>query len=144
MRRHYTAAVRTVFAFPAASREETAGLLTEHLPRQSHPWVLNGALYVDIDDEVTGTLYRDWAPDELAALESAVGRRPGWAVQIDISGRVDGTPEVHQLLGLLLARGGVAFDDYTVHAWSLPETMTGSTVGGLRFFDFKAYHDERR
>ncbi|GIF41592.1 hypothetical protein BC793_11143 [Actinoplanes xinjiangensis] len=141
---HYTPAVRTVFAFPAGSREETIALLTNSLPQQSNPWVMNGALYIDIEDEGNGTLYVDWEADELAVLDAAVGHRPSWAVQIDISGRVDGTTEVHQLLTKLLARGGVAFDDYTIHAWSLHEIENGSTVDGLRFFDFKKHHARTR
>jgi hypothetical protein len=97
-RQHYTPAVRTVFAFPAGSREETIALLTISLPQQSNPWVMSGALYIDVEDEGNGTLYVDWEADELAVLDAAVGHRPSWAVQIDISGRVDGTTEVHQLL----------------------------------------------
>ncbi|MEV4283127.1 hypothetical protein [Actinoplanes xinjiangensis] len=133
--------MRTVFAFPAGSREETIALLTIALPQQSNPWVMNGALYIDIEDEGNGTLYVDWETEELAALDAAVGHRPSWAVQIDISGRVDGTTELHQLLTRLLAHGGVAFDDYTVHAWSLQEIANGSTVDGMRFFDFSKHHD---
>lgn len=136
--------MRTVIAFPAGDRQETITLLTERLPGRSRPWLMDGVLYVDIDDEATGTLYVDWGPDDLAVLHAAVGRRPDWAVIIDVSGRVDGTAEVHRLLGLLLARGGVAFDDYTDHAWSLPEISSGTTVDGLRFFDFRTHHDRRR
>jgi hypothetical protein len=136
--------VRTVFAFPALSRERTIEVLTEHLPERSNPWVMNGALYIDIEDERNGTLYVDWEADELAVLDAAVGHRPSWAVQIDISGRVEGTADVRQLLKLLLASGGVAFDDYTDHAWSLPEIIDGSTFNGLCFFDFKNYRGRRR
>ncbi|GGN59131.1 hypothetical protein GCM10010112_13740 [Actinoplanes lobatus] len=122
--------MRTVFAFPAGRRADTVALLT-------HP---RDGLYISIEDEGNGTLYVDWDPDELAVLEEAVGHRPGWAVQIDISGRIDGTAEVHDLLAVLLADGGVAFDDYTTHAWTLPEIQNGTAVDGLRFFDFHTYH----
>ncbi|MEV0900394.1 hypothetical protein [Actinoplanes sp. NPDC049802] len=135
----YNPAMRTVFAFPASSREKAIELLTEHLPERSRPWVMNGALYIDIEDEGNGTLYVDWEPEALAVLDAAAGRRPHWAVQIDISGRIDGTADVRQLLELLLSAGGVAFDDYTNHAWSLPEIKNGSTFSGLGFFDFKNY-----
>ena len=119
-------------------------MLMENLPDQSPPWVMNGALYIDIEEAGNGSLYLDWDRMELAELDAAVGNRPRWAVQIDVSGRVDGTADVRQLLELLLDSGGVAFDDYTDHAWSLQEIMAGSTFDGLRFFDFKKYHDRRR
>ncbi|MBW6435628.1 hypothetical protein KZ829_17955 [Actinoplanes hulinensis] len=121
--------MRTVFAFPAGERADTVALLAGH----------HNGLYISIEDEGDGTLYVDWNQDELAALEKAVGHRPGWAVQIDISGRIDGTAEVHDLLDVLLADGGVAFDDYTTHAWTLAEIQDGTTVDGLRFFDFRTY-----
>jgi hypothetical protein len=71
-------------------------------------------------------------------LDAATGGRPSWAVQIDISGRIDGTDEVHRVLALLLDGGGVAFDDYTSHAWTLPEIQSGASFNGRRFFDFRA------
>ncbi|WP_329349527.1 hypothetical protein OG226_18800 [Streptomyces sp. NBC_01261] len=37
-------------------------------------------------------------------------------LDIDISGRIDGTAEVHRLIVLLLERGGVATDDYSARA----------------------------
>lgn len=42
-----------------------------------------------------------------------MGALPSWAVQIDVSGRVDGHVEVMSLLLVLLGSGGVAVDDYT-------------------------------
>jgi hypothetical protein len=132
--------MRTVFAFPAGGRAEVVALLDRHFPQQRHPWVMNGALYLNIDDELSGHLYSDWEPEAVAALVAATGTRPGWAIQIDVSGRIDGTDEVHQILTLLLGRGGVAFDDYTDHAWSLREIQSGASVGGLRFFDFRTFH----
>lgn len=80
----------------------------------------------------------------MAVLESVVGHRPTWAVQVDISGRIDGTAEVHQLVALLLERGGVAIDDYSCHPWTLQEIESGAVIDGLRFFDFRAYHELHR
>jgi hypothetical protein len=131
--------VRTVFAFPAGERAATIALLDQHFPQQRHPWVMNGALYIEIDDERSGSLYSDWEPEAVAALVSVTGQRPEWALQIDISGRIDGTDEIHQILALLLDHGGVAFDDYTEHAWTLQEIQSGALMDGLRFFDFRAY-----
>ncbi|MEV0136806.1 hypothetical protein AB0H83_51330 [Dactylosporangium sp. NPDC050688] len=132
--------VRSIFVFPAGDRAETVGLLDRHLPQQRHPWLCNGAVYLEIADGESGHLYSDWTPADLAALDAATGQRPNWAVQIDVSGRIDGTEDVVHLMTLLLSRGGVAFDDYTAHAWTLPEIQSEAQVDGLRFFDFRGYH----
>ncbi|MGI5440036.1 hypothetical protein ACQEV4_22425 [Streptomyces shenzhenensis] len=132
--------MRSVFVFPAGERAETVASLDRHLPEQRDPWTVEGNLYIEIDDEETDYLFSDWAPDDVVALEAAVGRRPTWAVQIDVSGRIDGTTEVHQLVELLLQPGGVATDDCSAHAWTLQEIKTGAVNDGLRFFDFRAHH----
>ncbi|MCX5414851.1 hypothetical protein [Streptomyces sp. NBC_00059] len=133
--------MRTVFVFPAGERAECVALLDRHLPEQRIPWTPDGNLYIDIDDERAGCLFSDWDPGEVAILDAALGHHPGWAVQIDISGRIDGTPEVHRMVALLLENGGVATDDYTAHPWTLPEILGGAVVDGLRFFDFRGYHE---
>ncbi|MEU7838285.1 MULTISPECIES: hypothetical protein [unclassified Nonomuraea] len=71
----------------------------------------------------------------MAVLEAAVGHHPTWAVQIDISGRIDGTAEVHQMVALLLEHGGVATDDYSVHPWTLQEIKSETVI---------AYHELNR
>jgi hypothetical protein len=136
--------MRSVFVFPAGERAETVASLDRHLPESRDPWTVEGNVYIEIDDEQTGYLFSDWDPDDVAALEAAVGHRPTWAVQIDISGRIDGTTEVHQLVGLLLEHGGVATDDYSGHPWTLQEIKSGAVNDGLRFFDFRAYHELNR
>ncbi|MEJ8640138.1 hypothetical protein [Streptomyces sp. MS2.AVA.5] len=65
-------------------------------------------------------------------------------MQIDISGRIDGTAEVHRMMVLLLEHGGVVTDDYTTHPWTLPEILSGAVIDGLRFFDFRGYHELSR
>ncbi|MBM7440031.1 hypothetical protein [Streptomyces sp. HB132] len=45
---------------------------------------------------------------------------------------------------LLLERGGVATDDHTTHPWTLSEIVSGAVIGGLRFFDFRGYHELNR
>lgn len=127
--------VRSVFVFPAGERAETVASLDRHLPEQRDPWTVDGNLYIEIDDEQAGYLFSDWDPDDVAVLEAAVGHRPRWAVQIDISGRIDGTAEVHQLVELLLEHGGVAIDDYSAHPWTLQEIKSGAVNDGLRFFE---------
>ncbi|GGN95258.1 hypothetical protein GCM10011579_095630 [Streptomyces albiflavescens] len=136
--------MRSVFVFPAGERAETVASLDRHLPEQRDPWTVEGNLYIEIDDEQTGYLFSDWDPDDVAALETALGHRPTWAVQIDISGRIDGTIEVHQLVELLLEHGGVATDDYCGHPWTLQDIRSGALSDGLRFFDFRAYHELNR
>ncbi|MFJ4834514.1 hypothetical protein ACIP79_32090 [Streptomyces sp. NPDC088747] len=133
--------MRSVFAFPAGERAETVASLDRHLPAQRDPWTVEGNLYIEIDDEQTGYLFSDWDSDDVAALEAAVGHRPTWAVQIDISGRIDGTREVHRLVELLLENGGVATDDYSAHPWTLQEIKSGALNGGLGFFDFRAHRE---
>jgi hypothetical protein len=54
---------------------------------------------------------------------------------IDVSGRIDGTAEVHHLVARLLQRGVVAMDDYSAHAWTLQEIESKTMIDGRRFFD---------
>ncbi|NEA66784.1 hypothetical protein [Streptomyces sp. SID12488] len=136
--------MRSVFVFPAGERAETVASLDQHLPQQRDPWSLDGNLYIDIGDEQSGHFFSDWDPDEVAVLEAAVGHHPGWAVQIDISGRIDGTTEIRQLVALLIEHGGVALDDYSTHPWTLQEIESGTVIGGLRFFDFRTHHGLHR
>jgi len=146
--------MRTVFVFPAGGRAETIAALDRHLNQQRHPWTLDGNLYIDIDEEQNGCLFSDWEPDEVTVLDAAVGYHPTWAVQIDyhptwavqidISGRIDGTAEVHRLTALLLEHEGVAIDDYSAHPWTVQEIRSGAVIDGLRFFDFRAYHELNR
>jgi hypothetical protein len=118
--------MRTVFVFPAGERAETVAALDRQLPQQRKPWVLADGLYIDIDDEQTGYLFSDWDPDDVAAVEGALGHHPTWAVQIGISGRIDGTAEVHQLVALLLEYGGVATDAYSDRPWTLQDIESGA------------------
>ncbi|MET8435948.1 hypothetical protein ABZV61_24785 [Streptomyces sp900116325] len=136
--------MRSVFAFPAGERAETVASLDRHLPQQRDPWTLDGNLYIEIVNEQTGYLFSDWDPDDVAVLEAALGHHPTWAVQIDISGRIDGTAELHQLLAVLLKRGGLATDDYSAHPWTMQDIESGAVNDGLRFFDFRAYHELNR
>jgi hypothetical protein len=71
--------VRTVFAFPTGERAETIALLDRHFPQQRHPWVMNGALYIEIDDQRSGSLYSDWELEAVAALVAVTGELPARA-----------------------------------------------------------------
>jgi hypothetical protein len=133
--------MRSVFVFPAGERAETVASLNRHLPQQGGSWTLDANLYIAIDDEQVGHLFSDWDPGDVAALEAAIGHHPTWAVEVEISGRIDGTAEVRQLVALLLGRGGVATDDYSAHPWTLQEIESGAVAGGLRFFDYRTYDE---
>jgi hypothetical protein len=133
--------MRTVFIFPAGERAETVASLDRHLPQQGDWWTLDRALCITIDDEQAGHLFSDWDPSDVAALETAIGHHPTWAVRAEISGRIDGTAEVRRLVALLLEHGGVATDDYSAHPWTLREIESGAVVGGLRSFDYRTYHE---
>ncbi|SHJ35420.1 hypothetical protein SAMN05421803_105217 [Nocardiopsis flavescens] len=130
--------MRTVFVFPAAGLDETVGTLDRHLPGRRLPWVMEGCLYIELEVEGTDHLFTDWEPGAVAALDAALGYHPSWGLQVDVSGRVDGTAEVHRMAALLLRGGGVAVDDYSDHPWTPREIADGAVVGGLRFFDFRA------
>jgi len=137
------AAVRTVFVFPELGQASVVALLDRLSPGQRNPWLVDGCLY----GELTGAgedLYADWEPEAVRGLTRACGRLPGWALQVDVSGRVDGTVEVRRLTLALLVRGGVAVDDYSDHPWTAEEIADDVTVDGLRFFDFATYHERTR
>jgi hypothetical protein len=133
--------MRTVFVFPAGERAESVASLDQHLPQQCEPWTVDGNLFINIDDEQTGYLFCDCDPEEVAAVEAAIGHHPTWAVHVDISGRIDGTTEVRQLVALLLEQGGVATDDCSAHPWTRQEIQSGAVIDGLRFFDYLTYHE---
>lgn len=118
--------------------------LDAFLPRQRTPWVMDGALYVNVVDERDGLLFSDWEGEHVQAVQEAMGHRPAWAVQVDISGRINGTAEVRRLAVHLLARGGVATDDYSDRCWTCQEIADGTVVDGMRFFDFNAYRERTR
>lgn len=118
--------------------------LDAFLPLQRSPWVMDGNMYVNVVDERDGLLFIDWEGEHVEMVQEAMGYRPTWAVQVDVSGRVDGTAEVRQLAVHLLAGGGVATDDYSDHCWTRQEIADSVVVEGLRFSDFRAYRELAR
>ncbi|RBQ05616.1 hypothetical protein DQE82_25165 [Micromonospora sp. LHW51205] len=135
--------MRAVFVFPAMAQAAVVALLDRLSPDQRHPWLVDGCLYPDLTDE-DEHLYADWEPAAVRALSRARGDRPRWAVQVDVSGRVDGTVEVRRLTLTLLGRGGVAMDDYSDHVWTAEQIAADATVDGLRFFDFRGHYERNR
>ncbi|WP_306366350.1 hypothetical protein [Nocardiopsis sp. CC223A] len=133
--------MRTVFMFPATGRDETIAMPDRRLPAQRDPWIMEDALHIDIDDEPTGYLFRGWDPEDVAVLDAALGYHPARALQVNVTGRVDGTAELHRLAALLLEHGGAAYDDHSRHAWTLREIEEGTVIDGLRFFDFRTHYE---
>ncbi|MFD0598408.1 hypothetical protein ACFQZ4_44055 [Catellatospora coxensis] len=132
--------MRSVFVFPAGERAETVATLDRHLLRGGDDWVLEGKLWIGfVTGRDFGGIFWDRGPDDVALVEAAVGSLPGWGLQIDVSGRIDGAAEVGYAVAMLLERGGVAVDDYSAHPWTLPEIESGTVVDGLRFFDHRAW-----
>jgi len=131
--------MRSIFVFSPLEQAEMIDVLDELLPQQRNPWTVGGDLYINMVDQHDGLLFSDWEDEHVAAVETAMGHRPGWAIQVDVSGRIDGTSEVRWLTMKLLECGGVATDDYSEHCWTRAQIESGATVGHLRFFDFEGY-----
>ncbi|MEU2610610.1 hypothetical protein ABZ570_03330 [Micromonospora sp. NPDC007271] len=135
--------MRTVFIFPDMEQAAVVALLDRLSPGQRHPWLVDGCLYGELTSE-DEYLYLDWEPEAVRELSRACGRRPSWALQVDVSSRVDGTVEVRRLALALLAHGGIATDDYSDHPWTAEEIANDVTVDGLRFFDFRTHYEALR
>ncbi|MER7443866.1 hypothetical protein [Micromonospora avicenniae] len=135
--------MRTVFIFPAMEQAAVVALLDRLSPGQRHPWLMDGCLYGNLTSE-DEYLYLDWEPEAVQGLSRACGRRPSWVLQVDVSGRVDGTVEVRRLTLALLTQGGIAMDDYSDHPWTADEIARDVVVDGLRFFDFRTHHERTR
>ena len=54
-------------------------------------------------------------------LQAAMGELPWWSVTGDVTGRIDGGPQVRAFVLALLADGGVAMDDDSDHCWTAEE-----------------------
>jgi len=123
--------MRSVYAFPRQTSEEAeavldgAGERQDLAPDLGVEWVVDGCLYARIERD-GARLWDDWAEKEVDRLAVQLGRLPAWGLVIDVSGRVDGRPEVVRLLRSLLEPGGVALDDYSEHAWTLTEIESGA------------------
>jgi hypothetical protein len=61
-----------------------------------------------------------------------------------VSGRVPGDAEVRTFVLALLAKGGVAVDDYSSHCWTASEIAEGCKFNGLGFFDYRTSFERSR
>ncbi|WP_326783459.1 hypothetical protein [Streptomyces sp. NBC_00151] len=132
--------MRTVFIFPGGEMAATTTTLDRLFDGQAGYWT-DSKLYINLENERDGQLFADWEPDDVRRLEASLGSRPSWALQVDISGRIDGAAEIRNLASCLLQEGGVAVDDYSDRCWTLHEIESALQVDGLGFFDFRTYHD---
>jgi hypothetical protein len=135
--------MRSVFVFPSGEMTATTATLDRMFPGQNGHWT-DGKLFIDLYDEQNETLFTDWEPDDVRLLEAALGYHPTWELQVDISGGIDGTAEIRELLAHLLREGGVAVDDYSAHCWTLHEIDNELKVGDLGFFDFRTHYEMNR
>lgn len=133
--------MRTVFAFPLTTLVATTSLLDELMPH-GHGYWTDEELFIGLVSEHAGDLFGDWEPEDIHRVETALGYHPTWALQVDVSGRIDGTAEVRSLLSRLLEHGGVAVDDYSDHCWTLRELENGVRIEGLAFFDFRGHYEK--
>ncbi|MBC6449230.1 hypothetical protein [Actinokineospora xionganensis] len=132
--------MRSVSVFPRLDQADIVAMLDALSPHQNDPWLVDDVLYVDLDFEYDGFLYRDWEPEAIEHLAAAIGHRPAWAVDIQVSGRVDGTEQLGRLVLTLLDAGGAAMDDYSDHAWRASDIRSDARFEGLSFFDFRGFH----
>jgi len=107
-------------------------VLDECCTRQGRLWT-SGAVRIRVEEVGSGQ-YRDWDPDEVFALERAVGRLPQWVICIDAPDR--DLDEARRIVLVVLTReGGVALDDRSTHSWTAEEISTSATVNRVRFLD---------
>lgn len=105
-------------------------------PRGSEAKTLYIRLYDDLEIEVE--------PEDLEELKVSLGRLPDVSVMADISGRIPGDAEARQFVEFMLQQfQGVAWDDYTMHCWTLDEIKSGHQVSGHPFFDYEGWHREK-
>jgi hypothetical protein len=128
--------MRSVFVFPSLDLAGTVAVLDALSPGQNASWLVDDVLYAWLESE-DGNLYQDWERDAVEYLTATIGHRPSWAVEIEVSGRADGTEELRRLVLMLLDAGGVAMDDYSDHTWTASDIQSDARYDGLSFFDFR-------
>jgi len=132
--------MRMVFVFPPTTLAATTALLDATMPGGDEYWH-DGQLQVEVDREDRSLgLFSDWEPEDVHRVEEALGYHPTWALQVIVSGRIDGTDEIRAFAAQLLKNGGVAVDDYSDHCWTLEEIESDLKIDGLSFFDFRAHY----
>ncbi|OOC02148.1 hypothetical protein [Amycolatopsis azurea] len=132
--------MRSVFVYPHLDQVGTVAVLDALSPGQNAPWLVEGVLYCWLESE-DEYLYQGWEPDGVEHLTVTIGHRPDWAIEIEVSGRVDGTEQLRRLVLTLLEHGGVVTDDYSDHAWTAGEIRSHARHEGLTFFDFRGSYN---
>ncbi|KOX37176.1 MULTISPECIES: hypothetical protein [unclassified Streptomyces] len=132
--------MRSVYVFPAGEPAATTARLDRLMPGENGYWS-DGKLFVDLMDARKDHVFTGWTPGAVRMLDSAVGRRPAWALLVGVSGRIDGAAELRALLSHVLEAGGVVVDDHSDHCWTLEDVDAGREVDGLGFFGFRAHRE---
>jgi hypothetical protein len=110
----YHPEVRSVFVFPACSRKEASAVIRAHgirpdlSPMTSEigdPQTVWAEFWAPSELEAP-----EWEPDDLARVAGYLGEPVKWAVEVTLTGRVNGRRELHALISDLLAAGGCSTD----------------------------------
>lgn len=115
-------------------------------PNGVEEWLLpvgpgSPVLYIRFYDD----LLLETEPEDVKALKTQLGGLPPVILMADVSGRVPGDAEVREFAALVLGRfQGAAWDDHTLHCWTLAEIQSDAKVDGHAFFDYEGWHRERK
>ncbi|MEV7550926.1 hypothetical protein AB0N89_15000 [Amycolatopsis sp. NPDC089917] len=132
--------MRSVFVFPRLDQAGIVAALDALSPSQNEPWLVEDVLYCWLKSE-DDHLYQGWEQEADEHLIPAIGHRPDWAIEIEVSGRVEGTGQLRRLVLTLLEHGGVVTDDFSDHAWTASEIRSHARYEGLTFFDFRGSYN---
>lgn len=133
-RRWHTLLMRSVQVFPSMGAEQLSALLDALGERAGSEWfgIADATIEVTLTDHGSAeALVRaledegSWSATEIDEMEAVRGELGGCAVEVRVSGRVDGQAQVLDVVQLLLGAGGYASDDYSEKLWSLEEINQG-------------------
>lgn len=129
--------------FQSASPEAVHGFLDELCPTSDTPrWLFPSperpVLYISPYAQKYWLM--ELAEDE-EMLKTLFPYDPTYSLAINISGRVNGRPELFQFLEVLTSRFDCfMMDDYTDYAWHFAEIKNGVLIQNHPFFDFEGWH----
>jgi hypothetical protein len=134
--------MREVIVFlKTAAKADVHQFLSELYPSEGSTWVMEG--------ENTGCLYiqfsekNDFIEPEWNEFIESLSYVPSIVVDVRVSGRFAGVQEVKAFLSTILGKfDGHTMDDYTRHAWTLEDALSGRLVEGHPYFDYLGWYDE--
>jgi hypothetical protein len=130
-------AMRSVQVLPGMNVHRLMALLDSVGERAGSEWfgIAGGRLEVgltcyDSVRNLVDALEKDsFSASEIAGLRRVGNELAGVWVEVRVSGRGDFQAAMLDLVELLLAEGGYAFDDYSQQAWSLDQIRRGRAAG---------------